>query len=138
MKTVKRLYAQSFQHVDVGRWVVSPKSCSSFHTQMEAAALVSRKQDISLLFPEQTSSSKDKVGLLVALHVITMHVLYKLLITYVSLHQEIRSQFSHVRIIQGDGNCLYRSLFFALLESMIHNDEALEESVMANSAIPSS
>lgn len=57
---------------------------------------------------------------------------YKLLIKYVALYQELRSQFSHVRIIHGDGNCLYRALLFAHLESMIHNDRALQRSVMAN------
>uniref|UniRef100_H3BXL5 ubiquitinyl hydrolase 1 n=1 Tax=Tetraodon nigroviridis TaxID=99883 RepID=H3BXL5_TETNG len=67
--------------------------------QMEAFVLVSCKKDISTLFPEEAPSSKEK--------------------------QEISSQFSHVRTICGDGNCLYRAVFFAYLESMIHNDMAL-------------
>ncbi|TWW72116.1 ubiquitin thioesterase OTUB2 [Takifugu rubripes] len=66
---------------------------------MEAATLVSCKDDISSLFPEKTSRPKDK---------------------------ELRCQFPHVRRVQGDGNCLYRALFFAHLESMVHNARALQ------------
>lgn len=51
---------------------------------------------------------------------------------FIILYQEIRNQFSHIRIIIGDGNCLYRALFFAHMESMIHNDIALERSVMTD------
>ncbi|TNM95448.1 hypothetical protein fugu_016531 [Takifugu bimaculatus] len=67
--------------------------------RMEAATLVSCKDDISSLFPEKTSRPKDK---------------------------ELRCQFPHVRRVQGDGNCLYRALFFAHLESMVHNARALQ------------
>lgn len=59
-----------FQHVGIA---VSPPRCSSSCRQMEAAILVSCKKDILSLFPERTSSFKEKVGYLVAPHVVIMH-----------------------------------------------------------------
>lgn len=66
---------------------------------MEAASLVSCREDISSLFPEQTSSAKYK---------------------------DLSSQFSSVRQVRGDGNCFYRAFCFAHLESILHNARALQ------------
>ncbi|CAJ1073676.1 ubiquitin thioesterase OTUB2 [Xyrichtys novacula] len=66
---------------------------------MEVGSLVLSKEDISSLSPEQTTGPKYK---------------------------DLRSQFSSVRQIRGDGNCFYRALFFAHLESVLHNNRALQ------------
>lgn len=66
---------------------------------MEAASLVSCREDISSLFPEQTSGAKYK---------------------------DLSSQFSSVRQVRGDGNCFYRAFCFAHLESILHNARALQ------------
>ncbi|XP_041668597.1 ubiquitin thioesterase OTUB2-like [Cheilinus undulatus] len=66
---------------------------------MEAGSLVSNREDISSLFPEQTTAPKYKI---------------------------LNSQFSSVRQVRGDGNCFYRALFFAHLESVLHNARALQ------------
>ncbi|XP_034530872.1 ubiquitin thioesterase OTUB2-like isoform X1 [Notolabrus celidotus] len=66
---------------------------------MEAGSLVSSREDISSLFPEQTTGPKNK---------------------------DLSSQFSSVRQVRGDGNCFYRALFFAHLESVLHNARALQ------------
>nr|XP_046268396.1 ubiquitin thioesterase OTUB2-like [Scatophagus argus] len=66
---------------------------------MEAGSLVSRREDISSLFPEQTPGAKYK---------------------------DLSSQFSSVRHVRGDGNCFYRALCFAHLESVLHNARALQ------------
>lgn len=66
---------------------------------MEAGCLVSGSEDISSLFPEQTPGAKYK---------------------------DLSSQFSSVRQVRGDGNCFYRALCFAHLESILHNARALQ------------
>lgn len=67
---------------------------------MEAAgSLVSYREDISSLFPDQTPGAKYK---------------------------DLSSQFSTVRQVRGDGNCFYRALCFAHLESVLHNARALQ------------
>ncbi|XP_035529636.1 ubiquitin thioesterase OTUB2-like [Morone saxatilis] len=66
---------------------------------MEAASLVSCREDISSLFPEQTPGAKYK---------------------------DLSSQFSWVRQVRGDGNCFYRALCYAHLESVLHNARALQ------------
>ncbi|KAM6968885.1 ubiquitin thioesterase OTUB2-like [Tautogolabrus adspersus] len=66
---------------------------------MEAGSLFSSREDISSLFPEQTTGPKYK---------------------------DLSSQFSSVRQVRGDGNCFYRALFFARLESVLHNARALQ------------
>lgn len=66
---------------------------------MEAGSLVSCREDISSLFSEQTPGAKYK---------------------------DLSSQFSSVRQVRGDGNCFYRALCFAHLESILHNARALQ------------
>ncbi|XP_010732223.2 ubiquitin thioesterase OTUB2 [Larimichthys crocea] len=66
---------------------------------MEAGSLVSCREDISSLFPEQTPGAKYK---------------------------DLSSQFSSVRQVRGDGNCFYRALCFAHLESVLHSARALQ------------
>ncbi|XP_068436002.1 ubiquitin thioesterase OTUB2-like [Clinocottus analis] len=66
---------------------------------MEAGSLVSCREDISSLFPEQTPGAKYK---------------------------DLSRQFSTVRQVRGDGNCFYRALCFAHLESVLHNARALQ------------
>uniref|UniRef100_UPI0037E88F49 ubiquitin thioesterase OTUB2-like n=1 Tax=Semicossyphus pulcher TaxID=241346 RepID=UPI0037E88F49 len=66
---------------------------------METGSLVSNREDISSLFPENTPGPKYK---------------------------DLSSQFSSVRQVRGDGNCFYRALFFAHLESVLHNARALQ------------
>lgn len=66
---------------------------------MEAGCLVSGREDISSLFPEQTPAAKYK---------------------------DLSSQFSSVRQVRGDGNCFYRAFCFAHLESLLHNVRALQ------------
>ncbi|XP_038584162.1 ubiquitin thioesterase OTUB2-like [Micropterus salmoides] len=66
---------------------------------MEAGCLVSSREDISSLFPELTPGTKYK---------------------------DLSSQFSSVRQVSGDGNCFYRALCFAHLESVLHNARALQ------------
>ncbi|XP_034050728.1 ubiquitin thioesterase OTUB2-like [Thalassophryne amazonica] len=66
---------------------------------MEAGSLVSPKDDISSLFREQTPSVK---------------------------HNDLSSQFCSVRKVRGDGNCFYRALCFAHLESVRRNARALQ------------
>ncbi|XP_074548010.1 ubiquitin thioesterase OTUB2-like [Halichoeres trimaculatus] len=66
---------------------------------MEADSLVSNREDISSLFPEQTTAPKYK---------------------------DLNSKFSSVRQVRGDGNCFYRAFFFAHLESALHNARALQ------------
>uniref|UniRef100_A0A3Q3WL49 ubiquitinyl hydrolase 1 n=1 Tax=Mola mola TaxID=94237 RepID=A0A3Q3WL49_MOLML len=62
-------------------------------------SLVSGRQDISSLLPEQTSCAK---------------------------HKDLSGQFSSVRQVRGDGNCFYRAVCFAHLESVLHNGRALQ------------
>ncbi|XP_070698971.1 ubiquitin thioesterase OTUB2-like [Pempheris klunzingeri] len=66
---------------------------------MEAGCLVSGREDISSLFPEQTPGAKYK---------------------------ELSSQFSSVRQVRGDGNCFYRAVCLAHLESVLHNARVLQ------------
>ncbi|XP_026154358.1 ubiquitin thioesterase OTUB2 [Mastacembelus armatus] len=66
---------------------------------MEADCVVSRREDISSLFPDQTPCAKLK---------------------------DLSSQFSSVRKVRGDGNCFYRAFCFAHLESVLHNARALQ------------
>ncbi|XP_041827858.1 ubiquitin thioesterase OTUB2-like [Melanotaenia boesemani] len=66
---------------------------------MEGGSLVSCKEDISLLLPEDVPSAKRK---------------------------DLLSQFCAVRKVSGDGNCLYRAFCFAHLESVLHNSRALQ------------
>ncbi|XP_029982163.1 ubiquitin thioesterase OTUB2 [Sphaeramia orbicularis] len=66
---------------------------------MEAGCLISHREDVSSLINEQTSAAKQK---------------------------ELRSQFSTVRQVRGDGNCFYRAFCFAHLESVLHNARALQ------------
>ncbi|XP_034715045.1 ubiquitin thioesterase OTUB2-like [Etheostoma cragini] len=72
---------------------------------MEAGSLVSCREDISSLFPEHTSGAKYK---------------------------DLSSQFSTVRQVRGDGNCFYRALCFAHLESVLHNARALQRISVVN------
>ncbi|KAF7658029.1 hypothetical protein LDENG_00018870 [Lucifuga dentata] len=65
---------------------------------MEAGGLISCREDVSSLFPEQTPDAK---------------------------HKDLCSQFSSVRKVRGDGNCFYRAFCFAHLESLLHNPRAL-------------
>lgn len=67
--------------------------------KMEAGCLVSGTEDVSTLFPEQTTGAK---------------------------HKALSGQFSSVRQVHGDGNCFYRALCFAHLESILHNARALQ------------
>ncbi|XP_068607652.1 ubiquitin thioesterase OTUB2-like [Brachionichthys hirsutus] len=64
---------------------------------MEAWSLVANREDITSLFPEQTAKYKD-----------------------------LKVQFSSVRQVRGDGNCFYRALCFAHLESILHDARALQ------------
>lgn len=41
-------------------------------------------------------------------------------------HNDLRSQYSYVRKIRGDGNCFYRAFCFAYLESIHKNDRVLQ------------
>ncbi|XP_059209250.1 ubiquitin thioesterase OTUB2-like isoform X2 [Centropristis striata] len=66
---------------------------------MEAGCLVSCREDISSLFPEQTPGAKYK---------------------------DLSSQFSSVRQVRGDGNCFYRALCYAHMESLLHSVRALQ------------
>ncbi|XP_054469780.1 ubiquitin thioesterase OTUB2-like [Anoplopoma fimbria] len=66
---------------------------------MEAGCLVSGREDISSLFPELMPGAKYK---------------------------DLSGQFSTVRQVRGDGNCFYRALCFAHLESLLHNARALQ------------
>ncbi|MEQ2299308.1 hypothetical protein AMECASPLE_013896 [Ameca splendens] len=66
--------------------------------QMEVCSLVSRKEDISSLLPEETSPKYKDLG----------------------------RQFSAVRKVCGDGNCFYRAVCFAHLESVLHSPRALQ------------
>ncbi|XP_047201044.1 ubiquitin thioesterase OTUB2-like isoform X1 [Girardinichthys multiradiatus] len=66
--------------------------------QMEVCSLVSRKEDISSLLPEETSPKYKDLG----------------------------RQFSAVRKVCGDGNCFYRAVCFAHLESVLHSPKALQ------------
>ncbi|KAM3871371.1 ubiquitin thioesterase OTUB2-like [Diretmus argenteus] len=61
--------------------------------------LVSSREDISSLFPEQTPGAK---------------------------HNDLGSRFSSVRKVRGDGNCFYRAFCFAHLESILPNARALQ------------
>ncbi|XP_029900527.1 ubiquitin thioesterase OTUB2 isoform X2 [Myripristis murdjan] len=65
---------------------------------MEASRLVSCREDISSLFPEQTPGAK---------------------------YNDLSRQFSAVRKVRGDGNCFYRAFCFAHLESIVRNAKAL-------------
>ncbi|XP_056151616.1 ubiquitin thioesterase OTUB2-like [Lampris incognitus] len=64
----------------------------------EPPRLVSPKEDISSLFPDQTPAAK---------------------------HKDLSGQFSSVRKISGDGNCFYRALCLAHVESILVNTRAL-------------
>nr|XP_020446465.1 ubiquitin thioesterase OTUB2 [Monopterus albus] len=66
---------------------------------MEAGSIVECREDISSLFPEQTPGAK---------------------------HKDLSSQFSSVRQVRGDGNCFYRAVCFAHLESVLHNARSLQ------------
>lgn len=61
--------------------------------------MISCTEDISSLLPEGTPSPK---------------------------YQDLARQFSAVRKVQGDGNCFYRAVCFAHLESVLHNPRALQ------------
>lgn len=65
----------------------------------EGGCCVHCREDISSLFTEETTSNK---------------------------HKELSSQFCAVRKVRGDGNCFYRAFCFAHLESVLHNDRALQ------------
>ncbi|XP_071398345.1 ubiquitin thioesterase OTUB2-like isoform X1 [Centroberyx affinis] len=68
--------------------------------QMEPSSrLISCREDISSLFPEQTPGAK---------------------------HNDLSGQFSSVRKVRGDGNCFYRAFCFAHLESILQNARALQ------------
>ncbi|XP_017270216.1 ubiquitin thioesterase OTUB2 isoform X2 [Kryptolebias marmoratus] len=67
--------------------------------KMDVGGLVSRREDISALFPAETPSAK---------------------------HKDLSSQFSAVRKVSGDGNCFYRAFCFAHLESVLHKPRALQ------------
>ncbi|KAK2826079.1 hypothetical protein Q5P01_020293 [Channa striata] len=76
--------------------------------------IVSCRQDISSAFPEQTPAAKRK---------------------------DLSSQFSSVRKVNGDGNCFYRAVCFAHLESVLHSPRALhrfKDRVIQSSAVLSS
>ncbi|KAM4723377.1 ubiquitin thioesterase OTUB2-like [Anableps anableps] len=66
---------------------------------MEDCSLVSCTEDISSLLPEGTPSPK---------------------------YQDLARQFSAVRKVHGDGNCFYRGVCFAHLESVLHNPRTLQ------------
>ncbi|XP_028994107.1 ubiquitin thioesterase OTUB2-like [Betta splendens] len=81
---------------------------------MEADGIVSCKDDISSLFPEETPDAKLK---------------------------DLSSTFSSVRKVRGDGNCFYRAFCFAHLESVLHNARALQsfkEKILQSSTVLSS
>eukprot|EP00064_Thunnus_orientalis_P001553 superscaffoldBa00000107_g1556 len=67
--------------------------------KMEAGSLVSCREDISAVFPEETPDAK---------------------------YNDLSSQFSSVRKVRGDGNCFYRAFCFAHLESVLHSARALQ------------
>ncbi|XP_015252606.1 PREDICTED: ubiquitin thioesterase OTUB2 [Cyprinodon variegatus] len=66
---------------------------------MEVCSLVSCREDISSLLAEETPSPKYK---------------------------DLGRQFSAVRRVRGDGNCFYRAVCFAHLESVLHSPRALQ------------
>ncbi|KAF4084244.1 hypothetical protein AMELA_G00126430, partial [Ameiurus melas] len=41
-------------------------------------------------------------------------------------HQNICHQFGFIRRVKGDGNCFYRALCFTLVESLLHNESAIQ------------
>ncbi|XP_013868977.1 ubiquitin thioesterase OTUB2 [Austrofundulus limnaeus] len=67
--------------------------------KMDVGSLVSRREDISALFPAETPSAKYK---------------------------DLSLRFSAVRKVSGDGNCFYRAFCFAYLESVLHKPRALQ------------
>ncbi|KAM4540632.1 ubiquitin thioesterase OTUB2-like [Fundulus diaphanus] len=66
---------------------------------MEVCSLVSCADDISSLLPQETPSPKYK---------------------------DLGLQFSAVRKVRGDGNCFYRAVCFAHLESVLHSPRAMQ------------
>ncbi|KAG7238452.1 hypothetical protein INR49_030864, partial [Caranx melampygus] len=78
---------------------IGSKTQINSSSKMEAGSLVSCREDITSLFPEQTPGAKLK---------------------------DLSSQFSSVRKVLGDGNCFYRAFCFAHMESALHNDRALQ------------
>ncbi|XP_053290378.1 ubiquitin thioesterase OTUB2 [Pleuronectes platessa] len=66
---------------------------------MEVGSLVSHREDISSMFPQQIPGAKYK---------------------------DLSSQFSSVRKVRGDGNCFYRAFCFSHMESVLHNTRALQ------------
>uniref|UniRef100_A0A8C6PBU6 ubiquitinyl hydrolase 1 n=2 Tax=Nothobranchius TaxID=28779 RepID=A0A8C6PBU6_NOTFU len=69
---------------------------------MEVGSLVSCREDISALFPAETTPSAK--------------------------YNDLSSQFCAVRKVSGDGNCFYRAACFAHLESALHHPRALQRS----------
>uniref|UniRef100_A0A1A8K3T8 ubiquitinyl hydrolase 1 n=1 Tax=Nothobranchius kuhntae TaxID=321403 RepID=A0A1A8K3T8_NOTKU len=67
---------------------------------MEVGSLVSCREDISALFPAETTPSAK--------------------------YNDLSSQFCAVRKVSGDGNCFYRAACFAHLESALHHPRALQ------------
>ncbi|XP_053366079.1 ubiquitin thioesterase OTUB2-like [Clarias gariepinus] len=41
-------------------------------------------------------------------------------------YQEICQQFEFIRRVKGDGNCFYRGLCFAIVESLLYNESAIQ------------
>ncbi|XP_053488451.1 protein Hook homolog 1 isoform X3 [Ictalurus furcatus] len=41
-------------------------------------------------------------------------------------YQDICHQFGFIRRVKGDGNCFYRALCFTLVESLLHNESAIQ------------
>ncbi|KAK3537209.1 hypothetical protein QTP70_002611 [Hemibagrus guttatus] len=42
-------------------------------------------------------------------------------------YQDICHQFGFIRRVKGDGNCFYRALCFTLVESVLHNESAIQK-----------
>uniref|UniRef100_A0A1A7Y6A0 OTU domain, ubiquitin aldehyde binding 2 n=1 Tax=Iconisemion striatum TaxID=60296 RepID=A0A1A7Y6A0_9TELE len=67
---------------------------------MDVGSLVSRRENISALFPAETTPSAK--------------------------YKDLSSQFPAGRKVCGDGNCFYRAVCFAHLESVLHHPRALQ------------
>lgn len=125
---------------EIWRYVTCPPPCIKlrlcsvfpgkdvpFFRQMDVGRLVSRREDISALFPAETPGAKYKVGSFSGVGGAGRCVVSK--ITEATfLCQDLSLQFCAVRKVGGDGNCFYRAFCFAHLESVFHKPRALQRS----------